>query len=173
SYLYPLMNHGYIDSIDSVIDKRAKIYYPLIETKKYINLFYSQEKNNSSQEIKKIVVNSTRFPDQIYILSVLEPILKYYSTEGYITKIKGSKGEEITLEGLVDQYFSNPEDYFELKNIENIESVQGEQQEQPQQQKEESEQSTEQQEIEPENETPEEKYNREQDEQKKWGDGLE
>ncbi|HSF50499.1 MAG TPA: hypothetical protein VLA74_07050, partial [Nitrososphaeraceae archaeon] len=47
SYLYPLMNHGYIDSIDSVIDKRAKIYYPLIETKKYINLFYSQEKNNS------------------------------------------------------------------------------------------------------------------------------
>jgi hypothetical protein len=34
SYIYPLINHGYIDSIDSVLDRRAKIYYPLIETKK-------------------------------------------------------------------------------------------------------------------------------------------
>jgi hypothetical protein len=171
SYIYPLMNHGYIDSIDSVIDKRAKIYYPLIETKKYINLFYSQEKNNSSQEITKIVVNSSIFPDQIYILSVLEPKLNYYSTKGYIIKIKNSKGEEITLEDLVDQYFSNPQDYFEVKKIENKETLQGEQQEQPQ--KEEPEQSTEQQDIEPEDETPEEKYRREQDEQKTWGDGLE
>ena len=75
-------------SIDSVIDRRAKIYYPLIETKKYINLFYSEEKNNFSQEIDKIVVNSTIFPNQVFILSVFEPILKYYSTEGYIIKIK-------------------------------------------------------------------------------------
>ena len=50
SYLYPLINHGYIDSIDSIIDRRAKIYYPLIETKKYINLFYLEKTNNLSQE---------------------------------------------------------------------------------------------------------------------------
>ena len=92
SYLYPLLNHGYIDRIESIIDRRAKIYYPLIETKKYINLFYLEEKNNLSQEIDKIVVNSTSFPNQVFILSVLEPILKYYSTEGYIIKIKNSKG---------------------------------------------------------------------------------
>ncbi|HSF49556.1 MAG TPA: hypothetical protein VLA74_02245, partial [Nitrososphaeraceae archaeon] len=170
------MNHGYIDSIDSVIDKRAKIYYPLIETKKYINLFYSQEKNNSSQEITKIVVNSTRFPDQVYILSVLEPILKYYSTEGYIIKIKNSKDEEISLNELVEQYFGNPQDYFEVK-IEESEQQQppqkeeSEQQQQPPQ-KEESEQQQLPQKEEStiiSNETPEEKYLREQEEMKKWG----
>jgi hypothetical protein len=92
SYLYPLMNHGYIDSIDSVLDKRAKIYYPIIETKKYINLFYSEENNNISQETNKIVVNSTKFPSKAYVLSKIEPILRYYSIEGYITTIKNSIG---------------------------------------------------------------------------------
>ena len=96
SYLYPLLNHGYIDKIESVLDRRSKIYYPLIETKKYINLFYSGEKNKLSQEIDKIVVNSTSFPNQVFILSVLEPILKYYSTKGYITTIKNSKGDKIS-----------------------------------------------------------------------------
>ncbi len=114
SYLYPLINHGYIDSIDSVLDKRAKIYYPLIETKKYINLFYSDKKNNLSQEIDKIVVNITRFPSQVYIESKIEPILRYYSTEGYITTIKNHFNEEINLEQLIDQYFGNPESFFEL-----------------------------------------------------------
>ena len=74
-----------------------------------------EEKNNLSQEIDKIVVNSTSFPNQVFILSVLEPILKYYSTEGYIIKIKNSKDEEISLEELVNQYFGNPENYFEVK----------------------------------------------------------
>jgi hypothetical protein len=159
SYLYPLLNHGYIDSIESIIDRRAKIYYPLIETKEYINLFYLEEKNNLSQEIDKIVVNSTSFPNEVFILSVLEPILKYYSEEGYIIKIKSSKGEEISLEKLVEQYFVNPENYFEVKK----EKTGQEENEEP---------NTKQQ-IEPENETLDEKYQREQEEQKTWGDGLE
>ena len=159
SYIYPLLNHGYIDKIHSVLDRRAKIYFPIIETKKYINLFYLEEKNNFSQEINKIVVNSTSFPNQVFILSVLEPILKYYSTEGYIIKIKSSKGEVISLEELVKQYFGNPEDYFEVKKERT-------------EQKENEEPNAKQQ-IEQENETPDEKYQREHEEQKTWGDGLE
>jgi hypothetical protein len=158
-YLYPLINHGYIDSIDSILDRRAKIYYPLIETKKYINLFYSDEKNNFSQEIDKIIVNSTKFPNQVFILSVLELILKYYSSERYISTIKNSKGEEISLEELVNQYFGNPEDYFEVKE-------EGKKKEK--EQKEEDEERNENEEIEKKNETPEEKYKREQEEMKNW-----
>ena len=159
SYLYPLLNHGYIDKIDSIIDRRAKIYYPLIETKKYINLFYSGEKNNFSQEIDKIVVNSTSFPNQVFILSVLEPILKYYSMKGYITTLKNSKDEEISLEELVDQYFGNPEDYFESKKIiEKTEPEQGEKKE------------TAIQKEEPLTlEERDKKYKKEQEEIKKWG----
>ncbi len=151
SYIYPLLNHGYIDSIDSLIDRRSTIYYPLIETKKYINLFYLEENNNLSQEIDKIVVNYTSFPNQVFILSVLEPILKYYSTEGYIIKIKNSK-EEITLEELVNQYFGFPENYFEVKK-----------------EKTEQKKPNEQKEIEKENETSQEKFDREQKEIQGWG----
>jgi len=56
SYVYPLLNHGYIDKINSVIDKRANIYYPVIETKKYKNFFENNESNNFSQEKNKIIV---------------------------------------------------------------------------------------------------------------------
>jgi hypothetical protein len=159
SYLYPLLNHGYIDSIDSILDKRAKIYYPLIETKKYINLFYYEEKNNFSQEIDKIVINSTKFPNQVFILSVLQPILKYYSAEGYIITIKNHKDEEISLEELVNQYFDNPEDYFEVKEEDKKEETE---------QKEEDKEQNENEEIEKKHETPEEKYKREQEEMKNW-----
>jgi len=115
SYLYPLLNHGYIDNTDSIIDKRAKIYYPIIETKKYINLFYSGEKDNFSQQNNRIVVNSTTFPSKVYILSKIEPIIKYSSEIGYYTKLKNHLDEEITLKELVDQYFGNPDEYFIIK----------------------------------------------------------
>jgi hypothetical protein len=159
SYLYPLINNGYIDSIDSVLDRRAKIYYPLVETKKYINLFYLEEKNNFSQEINKIVVNSSRFPNQVFLLAVLELILKYYSAEGYIITIKNSKDEEISLEELVEQYFDKPEDYFEIKKEKELEKTQQKEDEEPNEQK---------KEIDKPNEKVEEKYRREQEEMKKW-----
>jgi hypothetical protein len=112
SCLYPLLNQGYIDKIDSVIDGRAKIYYPIITTKKYINLFEKHKSNNSSQEKEKIVVNSTNFPSKEYIISKIEPILRYYSENGYFINIKNNSDEKISLEQLVNQYFGNPENYF-------------------------------------------------------------
>jgi hypothetical protein len=59
----------------------------------------------------------------------------------------------------VEQYFGNPENYFELKK-------------EKQEQKENEEPNTKHQ-IEPDNETPDEKYRREQEERKNWSDGLE
>ncbi|HET9806302.1 MAG TPA: hypothetical protein VFP49_05300, partial [Nitrososphaeraceae archaeon] len=117
SYIYPLLNQGYIDYIDSIIDKRAKIYYPIITTKKYRNLFQKDERNNLLQQTEKIVVNSTTFPSKVYILSRIEPILKYSSEIGYITKIKNHLGEDISLEELLDQYFDNSDDYFIIENL--------------------------------------------------------
>jgi hypothetical protein len=119
-----------------------------------------EEKNNFSQEINKIVVNSARFPNQVLILAVLEPILKYYSTEGYIIKIKNSKDEEISLKELVGQYFGNPENYFEIKK--EMESDKTEQ-------KEGDEERTEREEIEKENETSQENFERQQKESQGCG----
>jgi hypothetical protein len=118
NYLYPLLNQGYIDKTESLIDKRAKIYYLVITTKIYINLFDNEKTNNFSHKKEKIVVNSTVFPTQAYIISRIESIVKYYSENEFIIKIKNHKDEEITIEKLVEQYYNNSSDYFTLKDCE-------------------------------------------------------
>ena len=121
SYLYPLLNQGYIDKIESVIDRRANIYFPII-TKKYINLFENDKSNNLLHQKLKIVVNTSIFPSKQHIISKIEPILKYYSENGFIVKIKNHLDEEISLEELADQYFSNAHDYFEELGNNNADS---------------------------------------------------
>ena len=59
----------------------------------------------------------------------------------------------------MEQYFGNPENYFEVKK----EKTEHKENEEP----------NVKQLIEPENETLDEKYQREQEEQKTWGDVLE
>jgi hypothetical protein len=88
SRLYPLINHGYIDKIDSVIDKRAKIYFPIVITRKYINLFENEESNNILQQKEKILVNCTTFISKEHIISKIRPILRYYSENGFLYKNK-------------------------------------------------------------------------------------
>jgi hypothetical protein len=115
SYLYPLLNQAYIDKADSSIDKRAKIYYPIIKTRKYINLFENDKSNNLPQLKQKIIIKSTIFPSKGYIISKTDPIIKYYSENDFFIKIKNHEEEEITLEELVDQYFANADNYFEIE----------------------------------------------------------
>ena len=112
SYLYPLLNQGYIDKIDSMIDRRAKIYYPIITSKKYINLFENYKTNNILQQKKKTIVKSTIFPSKERIISKIEPILRYYSDNGFYTTIKNHLDDEITFEELVEQYFGNIDDFL-------------------------------------------------------------
>ena len=111
-YLYPLLNRGYIDREKSVIDGRGYIYFPVITSRKYINLFENEKTNNLSQQKEKIIVNSTIFICKEHIISKIRSHLGYYSENGFYTKIKNNLDEEITLEELVEQYFGNTNDYF-------------------------------------------------------------
>ncbi len=120
SYIDPLHNNGYIDKLESQIDKRNNIYYPIIETKEYRKLFSFDKGNNFSQEMKKIVVNSAIFPNQVFIVNQFNRILNRYSEIGYFVKIKNHADEEITVDQLVNQYYSNPENYFEERNEDDI-----------------------------------------------------
>ena len=115
NYLYPLLNQGYIDKVDSRIDMRAKIYFPVITTKKYINLFENEKSNNLSHLKHKITVKSTIYPSKQHIISKIDSIIRYYSESGYFIKIKNHKEEEITIPELVDRYFGDTDDYFELE----------------------------------------------------------
>jgi hypothetical protein len=119
TYITPLINENYIDSMDSELDKRAKIYYPVLSTTttKYSKLFLSEERNNISQTSKIIVKDSSLYPDKQYIFSKIQQVLGYSSEKDFIVEIKNHKGNEITsVEELVNQYYSNLERNFQLDN---------------------------------------------------------
>jgi hypothetical protein len=112
TYVYSLLNQGYIDRINSELDHRAFIYYPVI-TSKYINLFDNRETNSLSQICRINVGNIASYPDKTYLISRIEEILKYYSEEKIRTSLWDNNGKEISAEELVVRYYSKPEDYFE------------------------------------------------------------
>jgi hypothetical protein len=97
--------------MDSDIDKRTKIYFPIVQTGKNINLFTNDKMNNLSQMPRLQLTNSTLFPDKQYVMSQIEEVIGYYSMTGTV-QVLDDLGEEITLEQLVDVYYSDPESCF-------------------------------------------------------------
>jgi len=116
TYIYPLINHGYIDRTESELDKRSKIYYPVITTKsKNIKLFENDSSNNLSQQNKLIVEDSTIYPSKEYLISKIQEVLGYSENNHLIViKIKDHEGNEISVEELVERYYKDPQEYFEV-----------------------------------------------------------
>jgi hypothetical protein len=114
SYINPLINQGYIDKVESELDHRASIYYPLINTIKNRKLFDSRQSNNLSQEGKIVVIGSSMFPDKQYVTSKIQGVLGYSAKQGYFIKILDHEENEITIEELIDRYYNNPDEYFVL-----------------------------------------------------------
>jgi hypothetical protein len=111
TYLYPLMNSNSIDCIQSQIDGRAKIYFP-INTEKYILLFDKNKTNNLLQDFRLTVADLTIYPSKEYIKSLIQPFLNYSSANSKKFSLKNHKDELITLDELVNEYYSNPDSYF-------------------------------------------------------------
>ena len=114
SYINPLINQGYIDKVESELDHRASVYYPLINMTKNRKLFDSRQSNNLSQESKIVVIDSAMFPDRQYVTSKIQAVLGYSAKQGYFTKILDHEENEITIEELIDKYYNNPDEYFAL-----------------------------------------------------------
>ena len=115
TYITPLINENYIDSSDSELDRRAHVYFPVLENIKYDKLFPRNKKNNISQYSRIIISDPIQYPDKKYVIFKIQEILKYSSNDFLIGKIKDHKGNDITVEELVDQYYADYENYFELK----------------------------------------------------------
>ena len=57
------------------------------------------------------------FPSRDYIISKIHGITKYYSENPDLQiKLKSHDEQEITVEELVERYYKDPEDYFDLSN---------------------------------------------------------
>jgi hypothetical protein len=114
SYINPLINQGCIDKVESELDHRASIYYPLIKTIKNRKLFDSKQSTNLSQESIIVVIGSPMFPDKQYVTSKIQAVLGYSARQGYFTKILDHEENEITIEELIDKYYNNSDEYFAL-----------------------------------------------------------
>jgi hypothetical protein len=122
NFVKPLINQGYIDKTESDLDRRAKIYYPVIVTK-YRKLFESEQSNNFSQERKISITDPTLYPDKEYLISKIQHVLRYSADKDLLITIQSHEGKEITVEELVDRYYKDPEKYFELDSKRNNNST--------------------------------------------------
>jgi hypothetical protein len=123
NFVNPLMNQGYIDSIESEIDHRSKIYYPTGVMTKNRKLFDRKSSNNFIDGKPRISVDPALFPNKQYIISEIEQVLKYSVGEGDSVRILDHQNKEITVEELVIRYYDIPNDYFDSgKPVEVIES---------------------------------------------------
>ncbi|HJS65405.1 MAG TPA: hypothetical protein VJ767_11200 [Nitrososphaeraceae archaeon] len=117
TYVYPLINSGYIDKIESTIDKRQNIYYPLINGEKNKNLFEIEQSNKYLQKRKLFIEHLAPLPSKEYIISKIKEVLKYSeSIDGFIKIFDHNANEITTVEELVYKY-NNSEDYFKIRNI--------------------------------------------------------
>jgi DNA polymerase elongation subunit (family B) len=115
-YIYPLLNIGYIDSKDSEINGKAKIYWPILSSEN-ISLFEKGESNNDLSGLKLHLGKNAQFPDKRYLISAIWRIVGYYSDRGYSVKIVDADYQHvITIEELVERYYSNPMGYFHRVN---------------------------------------------------------
>ncbi len=113
TFVYPLLNQNYIDKTESQIDKRTNIYYPIVETK-YIKLFYSEQKNNFVESPKINIANPTQYPDQTYVISKIQAIVKYSSSGAQISLLN-HKEEPTTEDELAQIYYADTHTCFTKK----------------------------------------------------------
>jgi hypothetical protein len=118
NYIVPLINTGYIDRVNSRIDHRSYIYFPVLNAKQR-KLFDSEQTNNLSQNKLISITDYRLFPDRNYLISKIQEVLRYSSDKGMIIKLEDHEGNEITVEELVDRYYKDPEKYFELDSKRN------------------------------------------------------
>ena len=113
NYIYPLMNSNYISSENSQIDHRAKIYYPVFASSnnKNNNLFEIKLTNKLSQNNKIAIKDFTIFPSKSYITSRIRDIMEY-SSDYKLLILEDENGIQLSIEELVNRYYSNPDEYF-------------------------------------------------------------
>jgi hypothetical protein len=112
NYIVPLINAGYIDRMPSNLDKRSYVFYPVMNAKQKI-LLEVNNPNNFAHDKKIQVADFAIFPSREYLISKIKEVLRYSYQSNDLTRIEDHEGKEVSVEELVDRYFSNPEDCFE------------------------------------------------------------
>jgi hypothetical protein len=118
-YIDPLINQGLIDKARSEIRKSENIYFPVDETGENIFSLFTDNDHRLH------VINSDLYPSKQLIQNSFKSTVKcrekYRDKEGDsfekillldIYRLKDADGKEITLDQLVERYFSDPDTCF-------------------------------------------------------------
>jgi hypothetical protein len=132
-FIYPLMNQGYIDGIESEIDRRKNIYFPTSELSTMkndentaLNIVFStksDERQNTYEDCKVNLRDSTTFPDKEYIMSKIEGVLRLSSERHIDATLYDHEGNDIQIEALVDRYYQNTENYFGCPKVDVVQNI--------------------------------------------------
>lgn len=108
-YLYPLVNQGIMDKIESETNYRDKLWFPVDEDSKIFTLF------NSSDNTKLKVKDHRIFPDNNTIEQECITLRKYSRRQSGKNRFifLDPEGMEIGPKEVAERYFGNPELCFE------------------------------------------------------------
>lgn len=115
NYLDPLYNQNYIEKAESKLNRKANIYWPVLNVKSK-KLFDSDQSNESLHCRTIPIIDSTQYPDREYVISRIKALLNQSSEEVVLT-INNAKGEKSTALGIAECYYQNPEKYFDLRVV--------------------------------------------------------
>jgi hypothetical protein len=113
-YLEPLLNEGYIDKTSSDLDHRAYIYYPVIDATKLFDYSIRGASNNYLHKHRIVVRSPSIYPDKQYIISQFREIERCSISWGLKTTIKDYDWSDLSIEQLVNKYYSDPSECFDL-----------------------------------------------------------
>ncbi|HJR84087.1 MAG TPA: hypothetical protein VJ772_01835 [Nitrososphaeraceae archaeon] len=112
-YIYPLLNQGIIDKVQSQISNRNNLYFPSDEDQNIFSLF-------SNNDFRLKVRNDAFYPSTTVLETLIsENIEEKHHAEDPLEKIKfqnyrllDHEGKEISSKELVERYLSNPQICF-------------------------------------------------------------
>jgi hypothetical protein len=102
-YLDPLINQGIINKDQSRINSKHNIYSPV-----------NKDKIKHEKADKVEVSDPALFPTKDFLVQSFDRVFGYDEGEGIKNekRLENEKGQEITLDQLIETYFANPEGYF-------------------------------------------------------------
>ncbi len=117
TYLKPLFNENFINSYKSECDRRGYISFPLIKAKKIHDYTKKDESCINYNFSNLYVIDFTTYPSKRYLKCWIKGILEYEKNTRLQTKIISHKNKEFDIDELVEQYYPNPENYFNERDL--------------------------------------------------------
>jgi hypothetical protein len=112
-YLYPLINQGIIDKVQSEINGSQNIYFPVEEEGNIFSIF--EDPDNPKLKVS----NPDIFPSKSFLKEEFRILSKHNDRERVVFekniscyKLVDIDGSEITVDQLLEKYFDNPEECF-------------------------------------------------------------